>query len=252
MSRAENDQAAAIDAVKAKTLEAVKRDIEQGRIASLGEIAKALAPAAVGAVLPEDFEPTLPAAITKEQRAALERLRDVYGKVVLEARRDLTPAEVGNLLDERTTLDQIEKMCEGRKEDIKRIVHVAFDVRAEEAQLVTETTLRHETGFYILAGEMPAPEHDMQFCREPRSGSPSLTSEALRALAEKEDSGFTHEDFLACTRQTRVFDEHKAMLLLARKPELVDVIAKAIEPGTPTAAIAVRKIKGAAAKKSKR
>lgn len=220
----------------------VKRTVAQLESGSLSieDLLKALAPES--APLPEKVpEPPLPAAITDEQREALERVVEVFGSVVPDKRRELGADEIAKLEEEKRVLDTLKKMAEKRiKEGIRTAIFNHLDVKAEEAGLVDENTPREEkTGHYILEGEARGePDTPQVFKRVVSNYSPTLDPIVLEALAEDPDfPEFTRKDYLAMTTQTRVVDEHKVMVALKKNPRLIHAIAKATRPGSKTASL---------------
>jgi hypothetical protein len=79
-----------------------------------------------------------------------------------------------------------------------------------------------------------------RFSRELSGGTVDLTAEDLEQLAEDPDSGFTREDYLACTRQVRILDEAAATMHIRKKPNLMEVIGKAATPKPKSASLYVR------------
>lgn len=177
-----------------------------------------------------------PAVITDEQRAALQRLVEVFGGVVPTERRDLTIPEVTQLLVETRTLKAVEKLTKDRISDIRTTMFNHFDVVAEKAKLVDDDTPRTEEGHYPLAGEAKGDAQPTKFTREVRQGSVDVSESMLRELAEDESyPDFTHTDYLAVTVPVRMFNEHKFMLALKKKPKLLVAIQKAVTKGRPVA-----------------
>lgn len=205
---------------------------------SLNEIAKIVAPPREAAKVPESIP--LPAVISESQRKALEDLSHVYGQVVPAEKRALLPDEVRSLLTERRTLDEIEKLAKVRKDDIRTTVFNHFDVEAEGAG-IPEGAEKDKDGHLILKGEVVVPGEG-KFSRSVRSGSVSINPDKIKELGDDpEVEWITHEDYLACTTQVRVFDEEKAALLLRKKPELIRAIALASERTSSVAAFTVGK-----------
>ena len=187
-----------------------------------------------------------PATITKAERAALERLPDVFGQVVPTEVRALTPKEVDQLLDERRVLKTIEDMAKKRTSDgIRTTVlnhnDTVFTEGKDEAEL--KEADRTKDGHYVAGGKYPGEgEDEQQFSVEVTKGKPALNPNTLKALAEDKDvEWFTHADYLAMTTQTRVFDEAKVMLLLKKKPELVRAVREATVRSNPTLTVIPRK-----------
>ncbi len=184
----------------------------------------------------------LPDAITEEQRTALVRVAEVFGKVNPIERRALQPSEVVDLLDERAVLDDIVDMAESRKKGIRSIVFNGLDVAYEESLGDEPSTAEVDVdGHYIVAGELAVSERTKQFKREVRNGSPSIDTQKLRVLADDPNVDYiTHDDYLAMTRQERVFDEEATVILLRKKPELIAALGQATVLGKSTAALYVR------------
>jgi hypothetical protein len=210
--------------------------INEGSV-SLAELLRALEPAPPPPTPPAS--PPLPIAISPEQRAALDKLTEVFGVVVPTERRMLTPEEIAQVIEERETMDELKDLAEKRTASIRTIICNHLDVEAERDGKADASTPRDAKGHYILTGSVRVPQAERQFKRELRATSPTLDERALLLLAEHGE--ITHEDYLSMTTQTRVVDENKVMLALKRKPELLDAIAKATRPGSKTASLYLRK-----------
>lgn len=216
--------------------------VEEGSI-SLDELLTAITPADSKPV-PAPSRPPLPLKLTDEQQAALKKVTEVYCKVVPTERRELEPAEVAALVEEKSVLDQIKKMAEARHKDIRAIIFNHMDVEAERTGLADESTPREEkTGHYILEGEVyGTPDAPGGFKRTISNYAPSVSEAALKALADDPTvEDFTHDDYLAMTEQTRVLNENKMMLHLKKRPELISLLTKAITPGSKR--ISIRQVK---------
>lgn len=212
--------------------------VNQGTI-TLKDVLVALSPAQKSAeitVLP------VPQQITEGQRAAVEKVSEVFGQVVPIKRRELTSAEVNSLIEEKETLDELKKMAESRMGNIRITVHNHMDIEAEKADLVKEETLRSDQGYFILGAKLRGtPDTPKQWSREVRQTSPSLNTVGLQALEDDPDVDFDHDDFLAMTTQTRVVDENKVMMALKKNPQLVMALHEAVVPGSKSASLYLRK-----------
>lgn len=223
---------------------------------SYTDLIKLIAPPPTMPVPPAEA-PEVPA-ITDEQRAALDRVLEVFGVVVPDERRALTVPEIGSLVQERMTLDRIENLAKKRKEGIRTTVCNHLDVqieeearRAAEAGEPYEMPPRDEKGHYVADGKARAPGQPQQFSRETKSGGVSVDPEALRLLADEPNIhqslldavgvDFTHDDYLAMTSPRRVLDENKVMLHLRTKPQLIHAIAAATTAAPRTASLCLRK-----------
>lgn len=188
-------------------------------------------------------EVPIPLEITAEQRAALFRVIEVFGKVVPSERRKLTPDEVSMLIEEKETLDSIKKMAEARLDTgVKVAIHNHLDVEAEEHGFGPETSPRNKDGHYVLEGIARGNAASQKvFKREVANYTPTVALSALEALENDPEVQFDHSDFLAITSPTRVLDENKLMLHMRKNPHLVLALAKAITPGKVVASINLRK-----------
>jgi hypothetical protein len=226
-----------------RLVSAAVEKVESGTL-TMAALLKALSPNPVEPAAPA--KPPMAAVITDEERKALARVVEVFGKVVPTERRALQPTEVDALVEEKQVLDQIKKMAEKRLADgVRPAVFNHFDTEAEAAEgFDPEDTLRDKDGYYVLDGEATGTgSTGMRFTRETREGAPTLDATALKALAEDpEFEGFDHKDYLSMTTQVRVLDESKVMLALKKNPRLVMAVAQATKPGSKTNSFNLRKV----------
>jgi hypothetical protein len=218
----------------------VELDLADGRIVKLSDLTAALAKPAERPKAPEVIP--LPSLITPAQREALSLLPVVYGGVVPTEKRQLTPTELAQLLVERATLDTIGAMAEARKADIRTTVVNHFDKKLEASDAVTDETWVDREGHYVVAAKEPVMGTTQSWSWEERPASaPNLTELMLKDLANDPESGFSKEDYLACTAQVRVVDENKLMLHLKKNPQLAHIFAKVLPAsGAKTGALYVR------------
>lgn len=181
--------------------------------------------------------------ITDEVRQALRTLPKVFGAVVVQDRRELTPAEIGSAYQEFTVLRTIGDTLKQRAETIKENIRTHVDVQAERTGDADGATV-DASGHYLLARpknpvRVDVPDANEQFSieyRSGRSGKMTVSSEAL--LQAYEDGELTREQYLSLTRETRVFDEAKASKAVVADPSLLQVIRDAsrvtgaTEPGS--------------------
>ncbi len=223
-------------------VKAAIQEVNKGNI-TLKDVLVALSPAQKSAeitVLP------IPQQITQEQRVAVERVPEVFGQVIPVERRELTSAEVNSLIEEKETLDELKKMADSRMGNIRITVHNHMDIEAEKADLIDDESLRSDQGYYILGGKLRGTsDAPKQWSREVRQTSPSLDTASLRALEDDPDVDFDHDDFLAMTTQIRMVDEHKVMMALKKNPQLVMALHAAVQPGSKSASLYLRKAGGA-------
>lgn len=185
----------------------------------------------------------LPTTIPEKARAALARLPEVFGRIVPTERRKLDPVEITALCEERETLDTVERLAKNRKEDLRTTVLNHFDVLAEEGGRVDDTTPRDKDGHYILGHDQSVDGMDFRFTFEVKEGSAGIVTDEMkwRMLAEDPDvPEFTHQDYLDVTDQVRVVNEHKVMLKLQKRPELVRLLPRVANRTSKTAAFWMR------------
>lgn len=217
--------------------EAIAKAVAAGEIVQISDLIKALAPpptiTKVGAV-------PLPAVVSDEEQAALQRLPEVYGSAVPETRRTLEAGEITSLLQERETLKTVEALVKRRLDDISLSVLNHNDVDYENDPTSTEGVLLGADGqaFITAKGHVVRkakfrgddPSLPKLFSVETRSGTPTMDTLAFKDLV-------SHDDFLACTVQERVWNDNKAMLHLRKKPELLAAFRDAMATTTPSVAV---------------
>lgn len=197
---------------------------------------------AVEVYAPAEFPPVAPrTVITAEHEAALEALPGVFGQVQPETRRALTDDERLALYREFETLKKVTGLLDGRLDAIKTSIRHDFDVQAEEAgvavpkavvrggHVVVEASPRDVAGHYVLGSKgkperLPIPGTNVEWSREMRSGTLNIDGSLLEALAESGE--VSREDYLAMTREVRVFDEKKAMEAIVKNPERLNLLRR--------------------------
>ena len=215
---------------------AVVAAIRSGAI-SWDELMDALAPEVPSA---DDAAVAPLTPITQDHRDAIATLESIYGSVAPESRRTLDTQELRDLHEERAVLKTVETMAKDRGNQIRTYILNHADILAEQDGL-DKTAAREKDGHYATARRIPIDGTTSDWSVEPRDGSASLDVNILKALAESDEvDGFTHDDYIAMTKQTRVFDETKAMKVLADRPELVEVIKRATVRGKPSVTVTVR------------
>ncbi len=187
-------------------------------------------------------------ALTKAARA----VRPLFGKVAPTERRELTDAELADLLAEREAIDALlkaaKKLKDRKDEGIKHTVANHLDRQAErlgearpEATDDLPATERDKHGHYLVGNEVRVPGTDKKFRRELAGGKPVLDGELL--LAAKEAGHITHDQYLAVTTPVRVPNAEKAREAVAKAPELLALLAKhATTTTAQTGAIWVRSV----------
>jgi hypothetical protein len=208
---------------------ALKKKVADGTI-KLPEVWKALA-------VPAADEPVakapLPAVITTAQQEALANLVEVFGKVVPTEARALTPEEVSYLMEERICLDQIDKLAEARKKEIRTTVLNHLDQDTDGP--------KDKEGHVLTAGRASSPDHGKAFSWEIAQRGGGLDQASLLALVE--DGTIDRSTYLEMTTQVRVVDENKVMLALKKHPELIDALGDAVTKTSQVGSLYVRTAK---------
>lgn len=230
--------------------------------ASLAEIAAAITDevptfwAMPGQVVPFPDIPT-PVQMTSQMQTDLETLPEVFGKVNLDSRRTLTEDEIVLVYREHEALKDLENALKGRRDNLKAYIRHHLDVAAEEenravpadvydknGDKIVEASPRDPSGFYVL-GEKGKPERlnipgtNQAFSREASSYKAQVSGDRLTELYNAGE--ISREDYLAFTREVRVFDEEKARKALAKDRRLLGLLAKITERGGMKSALFVRK-----------
>jgi hypothetical protein len=220
--------------------------LKKGRIALRnGEATLQQVVSGLVAPLPEEAVTLVPSVprtrvLTDDDRKALAKLPKVFGQVVVEERRVLTGAEIATLHEEREVVKKVTEVLTGRVDVINSNIRHHVDVAAEAEGLVDEDTPRDKDGHYILASKgnptrVPIPGTNEDFSLEYRSGKDNGVFIDSNDLLDLYDDGkISREDYLALTREVRVFDEDKAAKAVLKDERLLEVIAMAAKPKAPT------------------
>lgn len=191
------------------------------------------------------FPPPAPIrTITPVQAEALIALPDVFGKVQPGTRRTLSPEEIVALYKEREVIKTISELLDGREDDIKTTIRHHMDVDAEErgvavpkakvdaasGEVIVAATERDANGHYVLCSKgkperLPIPGTNQSWSREYRAGGVN-TDQGERLLALYESGEITREDYLAFTKEVRVYDPTKAMESIKKNPERLGLLRR--------------------------
>ncbi len=249
------------------------KDLNKGRIAlrdgsTLTDVAK-------GFLEPEpDHEPgtemiPFPAVprtpiLTEEHKSALARLPEVFGKVLVEDRRTLSGDEIAALHEERKVVKKVVEVLKGREDVINENIRHHVDVDHEArgiavpkdqvrgGKVIVEATPRDTAGHYIFAGpqnptrvHIPGTNEDFSLeYRKGGDGGVQINASHLLDLYEADE--ITREQYLALTREVRVFDEEKARQSILKDPSLLAIIVRVthrIAPTKPGTSFYTRKAK---------
>jgi len=225
--------------------------IKQGQIALREGASLAAVAAAMLVEMPEvealaPAAPTVPAPVelTPEVKQALEQMSEVFAAVQPTERRRLSDTEVAALYIERDVVKKVGEVLAGREENIKEYVRNHLDVVAEETGRTDANTPRDGKGHYVVAEKgkperLPIAGTNQAFSREFRSGKASV--DGSRLLDMYEAGEISREDYLAFTREMRVFDEDKALKAINDDPKRLEILARLAVPANPTTSLFVRK-----------
>lgn len=162
--------------------------------------------------------------ITPEDAQALVALPAVFGKVQPTERREITADEADALMKEAAVIKTITDLLDGRDEAIKTIVRHHLDKEAERLGQASDETPRTPAGNYALPGKVDAPSTGQRWSRILTKGSASINANRLKELYEA--GHVSREDYLAFTREERVFDEMKARDAIRKNPTLLGLLRK--------------------------
>jgi hypothetical protein len=198
----------------------------------------------VEAVVPVPKVPQ-PLVLDQETKEALSQVPAVFAAVQPETARVLTETEVASLYLEREVLRKVTDVLDGRDEAIKEYIRNHFD-RIVEAEGKAESAAIDAKGHYVVATKgnperLPISGTNKAWSREYRAGKPSVNGERLLEMYEAGE--ISREDYLAFTRETRVFDEDKAYAAIVAKPERLEILANLAVPATESTSIFVRAAK---------
>lgn len=192
---------------------------------------------------PKKAKPAVVVAMTDALVGALTVLPAVFAKKQVAEIRQLSPEELEILAEEYETLDAILKPLKTRQDAIKETVRHHFDQRGVASGRVDDDTEVDSNGHYVFARPqqpdvLPMPGTDKVWSNQYSSGSVSIQGEKLLAMYEAEE--ITRAQYLALTREVRVFDEEKAFASIAKDPSLLGIFKKIIKKGRPSNALYVR------------
>jgi hypothetical protein len=188
-------------------------------------------------------QPPKPLVLTDEVLEALKQVPEVFAAVQPEDRRALTETEIAALYMEREMLREVTTVLDGRDESIKEYIRIHLDVEAEAAGKANGDTKTDLHGHYILASKgnperVPISGSNKKWSREYFSRGGAV--DGSRLLGMYEAGEISREDYLAFTRETRVFDEDKALKSIHDDPTRLTILARLAVPGTEGSSVTVR------------
>lgn len=175
--------------------------------------------------------------ITAEESEAIARLTTVYGNVAPTDRRALTNDEVILLIEERETLDTVEKLIKARKEGIKIAVFNHLDVTMEAVGATADREA--ETGHYVAPGEVRgAPEQRHGFRRQVATHAPTVDPAVLESVLDEEEWAEVTDEVPA----HRAVNQEKLLATLAKNPSMASKLKKALLSGKKVLSINFPKV----------
>lgn len=188
-----------------------------------------------------DLAPPAPPKLTEEQKAALTRLPDVYGKVVVTAVRKLSHKEAAALVEEREIIDTLLGPLKKRKEEsIREVLANHMDLVLTDEQKAQAR--RDRKGHYAprTTQNEPVEGTGKKIQRSTSGGKPVLTIEHIEALHK--DGRIDRPTYLKITKKPdmpRILDEDGLHRAIQKDPSLFFLLGSVAEPTTPTTSITV-------------
>lgn len=221
----------------------VKGEIQKAK--SLNDVATILDVHALPVPVTTEAEWPAPVEMTDASLDAIEALPRVFNKVHPAAPKILSDEDLVSLYEEREVLRTAMEPLSGRDEVIKEIVRHHMDLVALQdnravprdkvvnGNVVAEASPRDTAGHFILASKgnperANIPGTGQAWSREYRQGAVSYAHAAEDLLALYEAGDITREQYLAMTREQRVFDETKVMEAVRKDPETYLPILKKV------------------------
>jgi hypothetical protein len=203
--------------------------------------------------------PDLPghAVLDGEALAVLKNLTKVFNSVEIDKRRALTEKEIVAITAERVMLSQLGAALAARDKIIAETMRVHMDVDAEESgravpkdklgpdgEVIVAATPRDQHGHYLLAGPKEpyqVPAGAVKWSQEFSQSPPTPNDGVLQAAHKGGD--IDREDYLAVTRETRVFDPERARAYIRKSPEKgLKVLRRIAVTGPAKSSLYLRKV----------
>jgi hypothetical protein len=182
--------------------------------------------------------------VKAEAKAAISRLNDELASTELPSeRRALSLLEQKELLALGSDAKAAEKALKVAVAAVKTSVFNHFDVGLEADNYADELPVDEKTGHYLVENELEVSGTGKKFVRQLSQGSPTVTGDALRKLYD--EGKISRRQYYQATYrpEVRPVNEEGLLDLLKSKPELLDVLAEVITPGTVTASFWIRDVK---------
>lgn len=211
--------------------------------ATLSSVAKALLTDDASLSEPKPLKPPTKVSMTDALVGALTVLPAVFAKKQVTEIRMLTPEELADLAEEQETIEAITKPLKTRLDAIKDSIRHHLDLRGVAGGRVTSETEVDANGHYVFAKPqqpdiLAMPGTSKVWSNQYSSGSVQIDGDKLLTMYETGE--ITREQYLAFTKEVRVFDEAKAMASMAKDPSLLVIFRKIIKKGRAGSALYVR------------
>lgn len=242
MTDQQTTEVVASDAVVAQMLSLI--DASKGKLTFAEALEKVLsAEVKTVAARPEAVKP-IP--ITEEQRAALAKIPEIYGKVAPSSARILSKAEAKDIVEERAVIDTVLGLLAARKDkSIRETIANHLDRDAETHLGADEHTEKDANGHYALKQDFPVEGTSLKMSRSVTDPKATVSSAMIEELHKA--GVFDRAEYLSITSVPEVarnFDEAKARKAIKANPGLLSKIAQATTKPAKTTTIKVAPFKG--------
>ena len=186
-----------------------------------------------------DKRPPVSPSLTEKQTKALERLPQVYGRVVVTADRKLTTKELTTLVEEREIISTILTPLEKRKtETIREILSNHLDHLVPEEE--RPSARKDRKGHFAVKQEVSVEGTGKKVQRSVSGGKPVLSIQHIEDLHAQ--GQIDRKTYLAITRKPdlpRVLDEDGLHKAIQKDPRLFFLLGSVATPTNPTTTINV-------------
>jgi len=213
---------------------------------SVADLADAVVPPEADPKVPDFPALPKPVQLTDKARTALGQISKLFGGFQLTERRPLTDKELVQLTDEASVITEAAKPLAARIEVIAEMLRVHMDAQTEQSagrlgrvvRSVPRILSGKAKGHYLLAGaaspyKVSVPGYEQ--CWEQRYVSGSAVTDPAKLLELYEAEEITREEYLALTREQRVYDEDKVAAFVRKHParglEILAAITTRKDPG---------------------
>ncbi len=191
-------------------------------------------------------KPSVQIKMTDKLVRALTVLPAVFAKVQPETARALSLTEVKELDEEYAAIQEIAKALTARSNAIKNTMRIHMASVAVAHGDANSRTDIDAKGFPVVASQgapqqLPVPETTHAWSLEYREAEVTVNDGQLVRMLN--DGEITRAQYLALTKDVRVFDEDKAFASIVKDNSLLSVLRKITRKGTPSTALFIRDLK---------